>query len=124
VCNPPYVAPGRGRPPANAARARARSGERAAVVEAARILAGKRARVCFVYPAHELSTLTQALRRTGLEPKRMRAVHATKRSAARIVLVEAQPGKRGGLVVMAPLFERDGEGESEELARILHAAAV
>jgi tRNA1Val (adenine37-N6)-methyltransferase len=106
VCNPPYVEPGRGRLAKNAAKAKARSGELATFVAAARGVAGRRARVCFVYPAAELATLFATLRASGLEPKRMRAVHATSRGPARVVLVEAQPAKAGGLVVMAPLVER------------------
>ncbi len=106
VCNPPYVEPGRGRLAQNAARAKARSGELATFVSAARGVAGRRARVCFVYPAPELATLFATMRASGLEPKRMRAVHASASAAARVVLVEAQPAKAGGLVVMPPLIER------------------
>lgn len=122
VCNPPYVAPGRGRLPALAAKARARSGDLTLFVEAAREVCGRRGRVCFIYPSQELSTLTATLRRSGLEPKRMRAVHATKRSAARAVMVEAQPAKSGGLLVMAPFIEREGDAESFELATLLERA--
>lgn len=104
VCNPPYVPPGRGRP-ASSARASARSGSLDVFLDAARRLAGKRARVCFVYPAIESTSLLASLRARGLEPKRLRFVHAKPRSPARIVLVEAVPGKPGGLVVEAPLFE-------------------
>lgn len=104
VCNPPYVAPGRGRPAA-APRARARSGSLEVFLDAARRLAGKRARVCFVYPAIESTTLLTSLRARGLEPKRMRFVHSKPKSPARIVLIEAMPAKPGGLVVEAPLVE-------------------
>jgi tRNA1Val (adenine37-N6)-methyltransferase len=124
VCNPPYVAPGRGRVPANDARARARSGDLAAFVEAARDLAGRRARVCFVYPAHELNTLLATLRRTGLEPKRLRAVHATHGAPARIVLVEAQPAKPGGLSVLPPLVERVSGLYGPEMASLLAGAPI
>ncbi len=106
VCNPPYVEPGRGRTPTGDARARARSGTLADFVVAARSLSARRGRSCFVYPAAELLTLMATLRGAGLEPKRMRAVHATDESPARLVLVEALPGKPGGLVIEAPLIER------------------
>ena len=76
-----------------------------AFVLAARKLAGRRARVCFVYPANELSTLLATLRAAGLEPKRMRAVHAKRDAPARIVLVESQAAKAGGLVIEPPLVE-------------------
>ena len=119
VCNPPYVERGRGRPCADPARARARSGALHPFVLAAREVCGRRARVCFVYPARELSTLTLLLRGAGLEPKRLRFVHATARSRARIALVEAQAAKSGGLSVLPPLIEREGKGDSEEIAALL-----
>ena len=106
VCNPPYVEPGRGRTPLGDARAQARSGTLADFVIAARALSARRGRSCFVYPAAELLTLMATLRASGLEPKRMRAVHATDAAPARVVLVEALPGKAGGLLVEAPLIER------------------
>lgn len=102
VCNPPYVAPGRGRPAAPP-RARARSAPLASFLDAARRVAGRRARVCFVYPAGEATTLLEELRARGLEPKRLRFVHGKASGPARIVLVEAVAGKRGGLVVEPPL---------------------
>lgn len=107
VCNPPYVTPGRGRAPAPA-RARARSGPLDVFLDAARRLAGRRARVCFVYPAIEATTLLTELRKRGLEPKRLRAVHGAPRrnvDRARVVLVEAVAGKPGGLVIEPPYFE-------------------
>ena len=98
VCNPPYVVPGRGRLP-SAARARARSGPLDVFLDAARRLAGRRARVCFVYPAIETTTLLTSLRARGLEPKRLRTVHARSDRHARVVLVEAVAGKPGGLLI-------------------------
>jgi tRNA1Val (adenine37-N6)-methyltransferase len=119
VCNPPYVAPGRGRVAKGASRARARSGDVAAFVVAARVLLGRRGRACFVYPARELVTLAATLRASGLEPKRMRLVRAVAGDAARVALVEAVPGKPGGLLVEPDLIEREAEGPSRELARIV-----
>lgn len=104
VCNPPYVEPGRGRPPAPS-RARARSGSLAGFLDAARRLAGRRARVCVVYPAIEATTLLVELRARGLEPKRLRAVHGRAGEKARVVLVDCAAGKPGGLVIEPPLVE-------------------
>jgi tRNA1Val (adenine37-N6)-methyltransferase len=116
VCNPPYVPPGRGRPPA-LARAVARSGPLEVFLDAARRLAGRRARVCFVYPAGEATTLLAQLRARGLEPKRLCLVHGRRVTAAaggaspehvgpaRIVLVEAVAGRAGGLTIEPPFFE-------------------
>jgi tRNA1Val (adenine37-N6)-methyltransferase len=122
VCNPPYVAPGRGRLPSRPEIARARSGDLAHFARAARRVLGRRARACFVYPAHELGALWSALSESGLVPKRLRAVHADARSAARVVLIEAHPGKPGGLVVSPPLFERDSMGYTREVLDLLAGA--
>jgi tRNA1Val (adenine37-N6)-methyltransferase len=106
VMNPPYVEPGRGRMP-SPAHARARSGSLGVFLDAARRLAGRRARVCVVYPAIEATTLLGSLRSRGLEPKRLRAVHGRPRDRARILLVECACGRPGGLVVEPPLFEME-----------------
>jgi tRNA1Val (adenine37-N6)-methyltransferase len=108
VCNPPYVEPGRGRLPAPA-RAQARSGSLGGFLDAARRLAGRRARVCVVYPAIEATTLLVELRARGLEPKRLRAVHGRAHDKARIVLVECAAGKPGGLEIEPPLVETSPE---------------
>lgn len=119
VCNPPYVTPGRGRVPAAGIRD-AKYGELDGFVDAARRIAGRRARVCFVYPAIEAMTLLSALRAHGLEPKRLRGVHGREGSTARVVLVEAMPAKPGGLVIEPPLIETDGRGSpTKELAALL-----
>ncbi len=117
VCNPPYVAPGRGRVPP--AQARARSGRLATFVEAARQLAGRKARVCFVYPAAELALLLATLAAEGLHAKRLRLVHATPQSPARLALVEAVAGRAGGLNVTPPLVERGPRGYTPEMEALL-----
>ncbi len=117
VCNPPYTAPGRGRVPL--AEARARCGELEGFVHAARQVAGKRARVCFVYRAQELGVLLATLADEGLHAKRMRFVHGTPEAPARIVLVEAQAGRPGGLFVMPPLVERSAQGYTPEMESLL-----
>lgn len=117
VCNPPYVAPGRGRVRAN--QIRARCGELVTFARAARQIAGRRARVCFVYPAQELAALLSALATEGLHAKRTRFVHATPESAARVALVEAVAGRAGGLMVLPPLVERGQRGYTPEMQALL-----
>lgn len=104
VCNPPYFMPDSGRA-ARPDRHDARFGDVDLFVRAARVLLGSRGRACFVYPSREWVSLSLSMRQVGLEPKRLRHVHASARSASRVVLVEARPGKPGGLVVESPLFE-------------------
>ena len=117
TCNPPYTLPGRGRVPA--AQARARSGEVGVFVEAARQLAGKRARVCFVYPAQELGLLLATLAGEGLHAKRLRFVHGKGDRPARVALVEAQAARPGGLRVLPPLVERAAHGYTPEMQALL-----
>lgn len=119
VANPPYVPPGRGRAPASV-RAPARMGSLETFVHAARVVAGRRARVCFVYPAIELTTLMATFREHGLEPKRLRFVHAGPDEPARVALVEAVAGKPGGLGVEPPLLETDRDrARSAEVSALL-----
>lgn len=105
VCNPPYVAPGRGRMPPGEARARARVGSLETFAHAAQRVAGPRAPVCFVYPAAETVMLLVMLRALGLEPKRLAYVHPKSGTQARVVMVEAKAGKSGGLVVEPAIFD-------------------
>ncbi len=105
VCNPPYVPAGAGRPSPEMRRAKARQGDLAHFVTAARLLLGRRGRACFVYPAHNLTGILALFRDAGLEPKRLRAVHSKANAPARIVMIEAQAAKRGGLVIDPPLIE-------------------
>ena len=117
VCNPPYLPPGRGR--VSPAEARARCGRVEIFVEAARQLAGQKARVCFVYPAADLGELYTTLTCEGLHPKRVRFVHGTPAAPARIVLVEARAGRPGGLSVLPPLVERSARGYTPEMETLL-----
>jgi tRNA1(Val) A37 N6-methylase TrmN6 len=60
-----------------------------------------------------------ALDGEGLRPLRARFVHPRADEPANRVLVEAQKGARGPLVVEAPLVLRDAAGYTREAARIL-----
>jgi tRNA1Val (adenine37-N6)-methyltransferase len=117
VCNPPYTTPGRGQ--VRPAEATARCGELGGFVHAARQVAGRRARVCFVYRAQELGALLAYLADEGLHAKRMRFVHGTPDAPARVVLVEAQAGRPGGLFVLPPLVEREEHGYTREMETLL-----
>ena len=100
VCNPPWVPAGRGRAP-SAGRRDAKMGDAAPFVVAARALLGRRGRACFVYPTANLLDLLVALRAAGLEPKGLTFVHPKAAEPARVALIDATPGKAGGLVVAA-----------------------
>ncbi len=123
VCNPPYAAPGRGRAPSPAI-AGARVGDVERFVRASRVACRVGGRACFVYPAAELVTLVAALRAAGLEPKRVRAVHPRRGAPARVVLVDAAPGKPGGLAVEAPLYEHGDDEDAGEVRALLAGTAL
>lgn len=120
VCNPPYVSPGRGR--VAPSETLARSGDLARFAQAARQLAGRHARCCFVYPASELGRLLATLSAEGLHAKRLRFVHASCEAPARIVLVEAIAGRPGGLAVIPALVERHADGYTDEMGAIFQRA--
>lgn len=119
VCNPPYFPEGSGRLAKDAARAKSRAGKVDTFVTAARLLLGRRGRAYFIYPPQELVTLLARFREAGLEPKRMRMVHASRSRPARVALLEVVPAKPGGLIVEPPLVEWDAPREPSPEMRAL-----
>jgi len=107
VSNPPYRSAVSGRVAPNDERARARH-ELDGTIEdfamAASWLLKTGGNFAVVYLVERLSLLLGAMTRTGIEPKRLRMVHATVDSAARLVLVEGNKGGRPGLQVEKPLI--------------------
>ena len=122
VANPPWAAR-EARPSPIAARAIARTGDGATLpgfVRAARAALGAAGRACFVYPAADLPELLAHLRKSGLEPKRLRMIHPLPGAPARAALVEAKPARPGGLRVEAPFVAMNQPGVwTAEAARIL-----
>jgi tRNA1Val (adenine37-N6)-methyltransferase len=70
-----------------------------------------RGRFCTVYLPDRLADLIFECRNAGLEPKRMRFVHARQGAEARIVLLEAVKGGKTSLKVEPPLFVYKGKGQ-------------
>ncbi|MFO7811405.1 MAG: tRNA1(Val) (adenine(37)-N6)-methyltransferase [Pelovirga sp.] len=106
VSNPPYRSMVSGRIAPDDERALARH-ELAGGIEdfalAAHWLLRSGGRFAVIYLAERLNALFAAMTRAGIEPKRLRMVHATAESAARLVLVEGVKGGRPGLQVEKPL---------------------
>ncbi|MBW6507999.1 MAG: tRNA1(Val) (adenine(37)-N6)-methyltransferase [Desulfuromonadales bacterium] len=131
VSNPPYRSAASGRVAPNDERARARH-ELAGTIEdfaaAAGWLLKAGGRFAVVYLAERLNLLFGAMTRAGIEPKRLRMVHATASSDARLVLVEGNKGGRPGLKVEQPLVlyvgcqaERCYSEEVEQMYRCVGA---
>ena len=120
VSNPPYFAPHTGAV-AEGARGDARA-ELTATLEdvfaAAERLLQWGGRFCLVYRPERLAALMTAAVTHGLEPKRLRMVQHTARSAPSLVLLECRRGGKPGLSVEPPLLLRlnDG-GESPDVRR-------
>jgi tRNA1Val (adenine37-N6)-methyltransferase len=121
VSNPPFFDPAAHRPALEPRAQKARSGALDPFVRAAaQALSGPRARALFAYPARSLTQLFEAASARGLEPKRLRLVHADVSSPARLALVELRRARPGGLVVEAPLYEWSEKGRrSPELSLII-----
>ncbi len=91
-------------------------------INAASALLRNRGRLCMIYNPCRLSELLNVMRGKGIEAKRMRFVHSTTSSEAKMVLLEAVQGGRVGLKVEGPLYVYREEGRyTEEMERIYKA---
>jgi tRNA1Val (adenine37-N6)-methyltransferase len=122
VSNPPFRKPKSGRLNIEEERAIARHELRLSLSEliaAAYSLLKATGRFCIIYHPCRLSELIETLKKKNLEPKRLRFVHSTRLSEAKMVLVEAVKGGRTGLKVEKPLFLYNEDGSYiEEMPEI------
>jgi tRNA1Val (adenine37-N6)-methyltransferase len=122
VSNPPFRKPKSGRLNIEEERAIARHELRLSLSEliaAAYSLLKAKGRFCIIYHPCRLSELIETLKKKNLEPKRLRFVHSTRLSEAKMVLVEAVKGGRTGLKVENPLFLYNEDGSyTEEMREI------
>ena len=122
VSNPPFRKPKSGRLNVEEERAIARHELRLSLSElvaAAYSLLKAKGRFCIIYHPCRLSELIETLKKKNLEPKRLRFVHSTRLSEAKMALVEAVKGGRTGLKVENPLFLYNEDGSyTEEMLEI------
>lgn len=122
VSNPPYFPVGGGPAAAGSARRNARS-ETACTIRdlcraAARLLRWGGA-LAVVYRPERLVDLMEAMRQSGLEPKRLRLVQHAPGHTPSLVLVEGRRGGKPGLRVEPLLFLHHTDGtDTSELRRI------
>lgn len=76
-------------------------------------------RAAIVYPSARVAHLLATLDGEGLRPLRARFVHPRASEPANRVLVEAEKGARGPLVVEPPLVLYDGNDYTAEARRVL-----
>ena len=122
TCNPPYFEAGHGVPSPKGHRLTARH-EVACSIEdvcaaAARLLKFGGS-FCVCHRPDRLVDVLEAMRRCGLEPKRLRFVHQRPWEAPWLVLAEGRRGGRPFLKVEPPLIVEGPDGSfSEEMKRI------
>jgi tRNA1Val (adenine37-N6)-methyltransferase len=108
ICNPPYRPRDSGRINPDPQRAVARHEIRVSlndILNAASRLLRTKGRLAMIYPAARLADLLVRMRGFSLEPKRVRIVHPGLQSEAKLALVEASLGGRGGLKILPPLID-------------------
>jgi tRNA1Val (adenine37-N6)-methyltransferase len=80
------------------------------LIAVASYLLKAKGRFCMVYHPSRLLELMEILKKTSLEPKRLRLVHSHISSEAKIVLLEATKGGKSGVKVDKPLFIYNEDG--------------
>jgi tRNA1Val (adenine37-N6)-methyltransferase len=88
------------------------------LIKTASYLLRGRGRFSIIYHPNRLSELIAALKKQAMEPKRLRFVHSSVSSEAKMVLLDAVKGGRTGLKVEKPLFlyKADGTYTDEMMA--------
>lgn len=109
VCNPPYRKKQSGRINPDVQKAIARHEIRASLEDillvARRVLKPK-GRLAMIYSAFRLADVLWRMRKLQLEPKRVRVVYPGLSSEAKLVLIEACLGGRGGLKILPPILDQ------------------
>jgi tRNA1Val (adenine37-N6)-methyltransferase len=114
VSNPPFRKPTSGRLSEGEEKAVARHELRLTfsdLAEAASHLLKPRGRFSFIFHPERLPEAVYTLRKSRLEPKRIRFVHNDSNSVSKIVLIESVKEGRPGLKVESPLFLYAENGE-------------
>lgn len=121
VSNPPYRPAGNGRLSKGDERALSRhelAGGIGDFADAAGYLLKHGGRFAVVFLAERLTDLLGAMRRSKMEPKRLRMVHSREAEDACLVLVEGRKGGKPGMVIESPLILYAGENYTPEVEAI------
>jgi tRNA1Val (adenine37-N6)-methyltransferase len=82
-------------------------------------------RFTMIFPAAQLAELITEMKRSALEPKRLRLAHPYTDRTASLVLIEAIKGGGSGVEVLAPLvIHEQGGGYSKEMREIYGSGLV
>jgi tRNA1Val (adenine37-N6)-methyltransferase len=76
-----------------------------------------------IYPSIRAVDLLQAMRETGIEPKRLRMIHSFADTEASLLLAEGVKGGKSGIEVLSPLivYEKD-KTYTPEVMRMLEGS--
>ena len=123
TANPPYRRRSSGRINPQDEKAVARheiAGSLASFLRASDHILKAKGRVYVIYPAARIAELLFRMREQHMEPKRLRIVHSTIRSAGKFVLAEGSKGGGEEAKIMPPLFiYEDGGAYTEEMQQIM-----
>ena len=123
VTNPPYAPANAGLRAVDAERARSRHELTVTIGDVARAaatLVGGDGRLAVVFPAPRLPELLASLAARGFGPRVGRLVHSTADGPARVVLLLAHKGYKGGLTLRPPLIVHvDGGAYTPEVEALL-----
>jgi tRNA1(Val) A37 N6-methylase TrmN6 len=117
MVNPPFRAPGHGREPADHGMRQARFELLAGLgdfLRAGFYALKNRGTLTLIHLAVRLGFVFQAVSAAGLEVQRMRCVHSSAHSRAKLVLIQARKNGKPGLEIEPPLvlYERDQQGRA------------
>jgi tRNA1Val (adenine37-N6)-methyltransferase len=109
LCNPPYRKKDSGRINPDPQRAIARHEIMISltdILSAAGMILKPGGRLAMIYPAFRLTHVLCEMREYNLEPKKMQVVYPGLSTEAKLVLVEASLGGRGGLKILPPIIDQ------------------
>jgi tRNA1Val (adenine37-N6)-methyltransferase len=89
------------------------------MVTAGSMLLKHHGRLCIIHLPERLTEIIDAMKENALEPKRLRFIHSTISSEAKMVLIEAVKGGRAGLKTERPFFIYNEDGSyTDEMREI------
>jgi tRNA1Val (adenine37-N6)-methyltransferase len=125
VCNPPYRRSNSGRINPDHQRAVARHEIKAAlsdVIACAKRMLRTAGRFVTIYTAERTAELLAQMQSRRIEPKILRAIHSSRHSDAKMILVEGIRGGAPGMRIESPLILYDEEGNYTKEVKQMFAA--
>jgi tRNA1Val (adenine37-N6)-methyltransferase len=92
------------------------------LADAAAALLKIRGRFCLIHHPNRLAELIVALKKRGMEPKRLRFVHSSSATEAKMVLIEAVKGGRTGLKVEKPSYIYNEDGSYTDQMKAIYTS--